>query len=64
MGLETRLGEGKVDFRGVFRKLHELGYDSYVTIEREIEEGSPEQLKDILDARTYLQSIIDVIYEK
>ena len=64
LGLETRLGEGKVDFRGVFRKLHELGYDSYVTIEREIEEGSPEQLKDILDARTYLQSIIDEIYEK
>lgn len=62
LGSETRLGEGKVDFKALFAKLHELGYDSYVTIEREIEEGSAEQLKDILDARAYLQSIIDEVY--
>lgn len=62
LGCETRLGEGKVDFKALFVKLHELGYDSYVTIEREIEEGSAEQLKDILEARTYLQNLIDEIY--
>lgn len=62
LGSETRLGEGKVDFKALFAKLQELGYDSYVTIEREIEEGSAEQLKDILDARAYLQSIIDEVY--
>lgn len=62
LGRETRLGEGRVDFRALFEKLHALGYDSHVTIEREIEEGSREQLKDILDARAYLQSIIDEVY--
>jgi len=60
LGRETRIGEGKVDFRGVFKKLHELGYDSYVTIEREID--GDQQLKDILESRDYLQSIIDEIY--
>lgn len=62
LGEETRLGEGKVDFKAFFTKLHELGYDSHVTIEREIEEGSKEQLKDILDSREYLSSIIEEIY--
>lgn len=62
LGQETRLGEGKVDFRNLFVKLHELGYDSHVTIEREISEGSPKQLRDILDARDYLQNLIDEIY--
>lgn len=62
LGIETRLGDGKVDFKGLFVKLHELGYDSYITIEREIEEGSSEQLRDILEAREYLQKIIDEVY--
>mgnify|MGYP000299727644 CR=1 FL=1 len=53
-------GQGKVDFRAVFTKLHELGYNSYVTIEREID--GPQQLTDILESRTYLQNIIDEIY--
>ena len=52
--------EGKVDFTALFQKLHELGYDSWVTIEREIE--GDEQLSDILKARDYLQSLIDSIY--
>ena len=60
LGKETRIGEGKVDFRGVFQKLHDLGYDSHVTIEREIH--GDQQLKDILASRTYLQNIIDEIY--
>ena len=46
--------------RAVFTKLHELGYNSYVTIEREID--GPQQLTDILESRTYLQNIIDEIY--
>ena len=60
LGLETRVGEGKVDFKGVFKKLHELGYDSYVTIEREID--GDQQLVDILESRDYLQGLIDEIY--
>lgn len=60
LGHETAIGEGRVDFPGVFRKLHELGYDSWVTIEREIE--GEQQIADILSARDYLQSIIETIY--
>ena len=60
LGQETRIGEGDVDFPAVFKKLHELGYDSYVTIENELSGG--QQLLDILKSRDYLQSLIDSIY--
>jgi len=60
LGRETRIGEGKVDFRALFKKLHELEVDTWVIIEREIEEGS-QQMQDVLDARDYLKSIIDEI---
>ena len=60
LGEETRLGEGKVDFRALFTRLRELGYDSHVTIEREIE--GDQQLIDILESRDYLQKLIDEIY--
>lgn len=62
LGCETRIGEGKVDFRGLFKKLRELGYNSHVTIEREIE--GDRQTADILEAREYLQNIINEIYGK
>lgn len=60
LGVETRIGEGKVDFRALFIKLHELGYDSYVTIEREID--GDQQLKDILESKVYLEQIINEVY--
>jgi len=60
LGNETSIGKGKVDFPALFKKLHELGYDSYVTIEREI--SGEQQLIDILESRDYLQNIIDEIY--
>lgn len=60
LGRETRIGEGKVDFRALFARLHELGYDSFVTIEREISGG--QQLVDILDAKAYLEKLIVEIY--
>ena len=59
-GRETAIGQGKVNFKALFAKLHELGYDSWVTIEREIEGG--QQLTDILAGRAYLQAIIDEVY--
>ena len=61
LGKETPLGEGKVDFHALFVKLRELGYDSYVTIEREI--SGDQQLKDILHARAYLTQIIEQVYQ-
>lgn len=60
LGEETRIGDGKVDFRALFVKLHELGYDGSVTIEREID--GAQQNADILYARDYLQNIIDEVY--
>ncbi len=61
LGPETKIGEGAVDFYRVFEKLHKLGFDGDVTIEREITGG--QQLVDILDAREYLNKIIAEIYK-
>ncbi|MGN1026471.1 MAG: sugar phosphate isomerase/epimerase family protein [Faecousia sp.] len=60
LGVETRLGDGKVDFPALFKKLHALGYDGAVTIEREID--GAQQDADILHARNYLEKIIAEIY--
>lgn len=60
LGNETRIGDGKVDFDALFRKLHELGYDSYVTIEREI--TGDQQTADIIYAREYLTKSIIKAY--
>lgn len=60
LGEETKIGEGKVDFPGVFRKLKELGYDSHVTIEREI--SGEQQAADIIESKKYLENLIAEIY--
>ena len=60
LGREVRIGEGKVDFTALFKKLKELGYDSYVTIERELDDD--QQTADILHAREYLSKIINEVY--
>lgn len=59
LGRQTKIGEGKVDFRALFKKLHELGYDRYVTIEREIE--GQKQIDDIIFAKKYLEKIISEV---
>ena len=60
LGREVRIGDGKVDFKALFKRLHELKYDSYVTIEREIE--GEQQTEDIRYAKKYLESIINEVY--
>ena len=60
LGREVRIGDGKVDFEALFKKLHELEYDSYVTIEREIE--GEQQTEDIRHAKKYLENIINEVY--
>ena len=60
LGCETAIGEGKVDFHALFVRLNELGYDRYVTIEREI--GGEQQRVDILKAKAYLTEVIEGIY--
>ena len=60
LGREVRIGDGKVDFKALFNKLHELNYDSYVTIEREID--GEQQISDIRHAKKYLGDIIAEVY--
>ena len=60
LGCETPIGQGKVDFWALLRKLHALGYDGYVTIEREID--GAQQIRDILAAKDYLETIIHEVY--
>lgn len=52
---ETPLGEGKVDFKGWLDALEEIGYDYFLTIEREAGD-TPE--KDIRMAVDYLRALI------
>lgn len=60
LGNEVRIGDGKVDFKALFKKLYELQYNSYVTIEREIE--GEQQISDIRHAKKYLGDIIAEVY--
>ncbi len=67
LGREVRVGDGKVDFKALFTKLKELGYDSYVTIERELvgedDETAKQKNEDIFYAKNYLENIINQVYE-
>ena len=60
LGREVPLGEGKVDFKAFFRKLRELGYDSWVTIEYEILGDGHEA--GIRHAKGYLDQVIGEVY--
>ena len=59
LGGEMPMGQGKVDFRGVLSGLYALGYNGYVTIEREIE--GEQQILDIRESKKFLQKIIDEV---
>lgn len=47
------LGKGDLDFNAYFQALQEIGYNGYLTIEREVRE---QPVKDIGDAVQFLQS--------
>ncbi len=56
LGEEKNIGEGMVDFRKMLAKLKELGYNRYITIEREIKDGA--QLNEILKAKEYFENLL------
>ncbi len=56
LGIETPIGQGRVDFPRLIRRLKDVGYDGPLTIEREI--SGEEQTRDILRARDVLLSLI------
>lgn len=53
LGDEVAIGQGKVNYPEFIRKLKAIGYDRYITIEREI--SGEEQHKDILAAKTLIE---------
>ncbi|WP_321476021.1 sugar phosphate isomerase/epimerase family protein [uncultured Paludibaculum sp.] len=60
LGEETPIGQGKVDFRGVIRRLKEVQFHGAMTIEREVE--GDQQTKDILASKAYLEKLIVEVY--
>lgn len=54
VGKETPIGKGMVDFRTMLKKLHDIGYDRYITIERE---GGDSIDDDVVSGRKYLEDI-------
>jgi sugar phosphate isomerase/epimerase len=59
LGEEVLIGQGLVDFKKVFTKLHKLGYAGAVTIERET--SGPQQIEDVKNEKLYLQRILDEV---
>jgi L-ribulose-5-phosphate 3-epimerase len=56
LGEEVLIGKGLVDFRAVFTKLHSIGYEGAVTIERET--SGPQQIEDVRQEKLYLEKIL------
>lgn len=59
LGEEVLIGQGLVDFKEVFTKLHKLGYTGAITIERET--SGPQQIEDVKQEKLYLQRILDEV---
>ena len=59
LGEEVLIGEGLVDFKTVFTKLHQLGYTGAITIERET--SGSQQVEDVKNEKVYLQRILDEV---
>ena len=56
LGAEVLIGQGLVDFKTVFTKLHRLGYTGAVTIERET--SGPQQIEDVRKEKIFLERIL------
>jgi L-ribulose-5-phosphate 3-epimerase len=59
LGEEVLIGQGLVDFRTVFTKLHRAGYTGAVTIERET--SGPKQIEDVRQEKLYLEKILNQV---
>jgi len=56
LGVEKPLGEGRVNFPALIRKLKTLGFSGALTIEREI--TGPRQIEDIGKGKRFLEQIL------
>jgi sugar phosphate isomerase/epimerase len=59
LGEEVLIGQGVVDFKKVFTKLHKFGYAGAITIESET--SGPQQIEDVKNEKLYLQRILDEV---
>lgn len=59
LGEEALIGQGLVDFKKVFTRLHQLGYTGAITIERET--SGPQQIEDVKNEKLCLQRILDEV---
>ena len=59
LGEEVLIGQGLVDFKAVFTKLHKLGYTGAITIERET--SGPQQIADVKNEKAYLEQILNEV---
>ncbi len=57
IGQEVPIGEGFVNFERVFTQLNAIGYDRFVTIEREI--NGEKQTEDIKNGIKYIKNILE-----
>jgi sugar phosphate isomerase/epimerase len=57
LGEEMPIGQGRVRFPEVIKKLHELSYTGPITIEREIQ--GPRQRADIRASKVFLERLIN-----
>lgn len=56
LGQEVPIGQGKVDFPRLIKRLRELNYQGALTIEREV--SGPRQIEDIRHEKEYLEKLI------
>lgn len=59
LGEEVLIGTGLVDFRKVFAKLKQSGYNGAISIERET--SGPQQIDDVRKEKLYLERILSEI---
>lgn len=62
LGEEVLIGTGRVDFPQVFSKLQKLGYQGAITIERET--SGPQQMKDVMHEKMYLERVLAQVRAK
>lgn len=56
LGIETPIGQGKVNFPEFIKKLRKVGYEGTLIIEREI--SGEQQIKDIIESKKILEELI------
>ncbi len=59
LGEEVLIGTGIVNFSEVFTKLHRLGYQGAITIEREI--SGSQQVADVKTEKVYLEKVLSQV---